>query len=116
MAKYNKEEYKLVKKLRRKKNFWHFLHLHSMMFYLHANSKYEKYRHELLDVPATRNGKMSYKEWVFSRFTISNVKWYFRTKRHLKEGKCILVDGCKNTVFYKEDNGTCVLNPFRYYS
>jgi len=57
---------------------------------------------------------MTYKDWFFSRFTISNVKWYFRTKRDLKEGKCKLIDGCTNTVFYKKEKGTCVLNPFKY--
>ena len=114
MAKYNREEYKLVKKLRKKKNFWRIVHLRFMMFYLYSNSKYEKYRSELLAVTATENGKMNYKDWLFSRFTISNVKWYFRTKNHLKEGKCVLVDGYTNLVFYKEDKGTCVLNPFKY--
>lgn len=64
MAKYNKEEYKLVKKLRRKKNFWRFLHLRSMTFYLHANSNYEKYRNELLSVTATGGDKMNYKDTI----------------------------------------------------
>jgi len=46
-------------------------------------------------------------------FKISNYIWYLRTNKHLKQGRCKLVDGYTNLVFYPEDKGTCVLNPLR---
>lgn len=50
MGKYNKQEYKKVKKIRRIKKFWLILNRYSFRFYAFTNRNYEKTRQELLSM------------------------------------------------------------------
>ena len=56
MARYNKEEYKQVRKFRRRRIFWLFVRKHTRKIYWFAETHYMKNRHELMSVGRERMG------------------------------------------------------------
>jgi hypothetical protein len=50
MARYSKQEYKKVKKLRFKRKFWNFIRRYAYRTWEYCDRRYEHGRHELLSI------------------------------------------------------------------
>lgn len=62
MAKYNEEEYKQVKKFRRRKTFWLFINKYTRNLYWYTDRHYMKNRHELMSIGRERMGKPPFED------------------------------------------------------